>query len=50
MSKHTAPKQTIRKLAEAGRAILGELAGALVPQPRPQHRPIPIPVSRPPRR
>lgn len=47
MPKHTAPKETIRRLAEAGRALADAIAGALAPQPRPQHRPIPIPVTRP---
>ncbi|WP_162620404.1 hypothetical protein [Limimaricola cinnabarinus] len=45
MPKNTAPKQLTRRLAKAGRAILEGLADALLPQPRPQHRPIPIPVS-----
>jgi hypothetical protein len=49
MPKHTAPKETIRRLAQTGRAILEGLVGTLLPQPRPQHRPIPIPVT-PPRR
>ena len=35
--------------SQTGRAILEGLVGALLPQPRPQHRPIPIPVT-PPRR
>ncbi|MCZ4260527.1 hypothetical protein O4G76_06675 [Limimaricola sp. G21655-S1] len=50
MPKHTAPKETIRKLAEAGRAILDGVIGALLPQPRPEYRPIPIRTSEPRRR
>ena len=50
MPKHTVTKTTIRKLADAGRAVLDGLAGVLLPQPRPQHRPIPIRVTAPPRR
>jgi hypothetical protein len=47
MPKHTAQKETIRRLAEAGRALADVITGALLPQPRPQHRPIPIPVNKP---
>ncbi|WPY95932.1 hypothetical protein T8T21_07400 [Limimaricola variabilis] len=47
MPKHTPQKETIRRLAEAGRALADVITGALLPQPRPQHRPIPIPVNKP---
>ncbi|SDE46914.1 hypothetical protein [Limimaricola pyoseonensis] len=45
MSKRNDPIETIRKLAERGRSILAGLADAVLPQPQPDYRPIPIPAD-----